>query len=90
MCGRRRSSRSEPMPAPPPIMGRNPDLTKVSQLPTKKELLEEDDITSVEYGTSKKAGSQAKAAGAKQLRIKLNTGTTTNTANTGGVQGGAV
>ena len=87
MCGRRRS-RSEPMPAPPPIMGRNPDLTKVSQLPNKKELVDEEDITSVEYGTSKKAGSQAKAAGAKQLRIKLNTGTPANTANTGGVQGG--
>jgi len=72
-------------------MSRNPDLTQVSALPSKKELIDdEDDITSVEYGTSKKAGSQAKAAGAKQLRIKLNTGTAGNTASTGGVQGGTV
>ena len=90
MC-RRRRSRSTPLHSPPPIMSRNPDLTQVSALPSKKELIDdEDDITSVEYGTSKKAGSQAKAAGAKQLRIKLNTGTASNTASTGGVQGGTV
>ena len=77
-----------PMNQPPPISARNPDLSEVSQLPTKKDLIDEDEVTSVEYGTSKKAGSQAKAAGAKQLRIKLNTGTPANTANTGGVQGG--
>ena len=75
------------MTSPPPISARNPDLSEVSQLPTKKDLIDEDDVTSVEYGTSKKAGSQAKATGAKQLRIPLNTGTT-NTASTGGVQGG--
>ena len=90
MC-RRRRRRSEPMPSPPPIMSRNPDLTQVSVLPTKKDIIDdEEDITSVEYGTSKKVGSQAKATGAKQLRIPLNTGTKTNTAKTGGVQGGSV
>ena len=76
-----------PMNQPPPITARNPDLSEVSQLPTKKDLIDEDEVTSVEYGTSKKAGSQAKAAGAKQLRIPLNTGTS-NVANTGGVTGG--
>ena len=75
------------MNQPPPITARNPDLSEVSQLPTKKDLIDEDEVTSVEYGTSKKAGSQAKAAGAKQLRIPLNTGTS-NVANTGGVTGG--
>tara|TARA_R100001594_G_scaffold64326_1_gene98615 strand:- start:563 stop:823 length:261 start_codon:yes stop_codon:yes gene_type:complete len=83
-----RAPKPAPMTPPPPIVGRNPDLTRESVLPDRKELIDEDDITSVEYGTSKKVGSQAKATGAKQLRIPLNTGTVTNTANTGGVQGG--
>jgi len=80
-------SRPSPMPQLPPISSRNPDLAEVSQLPTKKDLVDEEDVTSVEYGTSKKAGSQAKATGAKQLRIPLNTGTQ-STASTGGVTGG--
>ena len=78
-----------PMNQPPPITARNPDLSEVSQLPTKKDLVDQDEVTSVEYGTSKKAGSQAKATGAKQLRIPLNTGTE-SVANTGGVTGGTV
>ena len=82
-----KTPKSAPMDTPPPISARNPDLSEVSQLPTKKDLVDEDDITSVEYGTSKKAGSQSKATGAKQLRIPLNTGST-NVANTGGVTGG--
>ena len=90
MCRRRRSSAPAPLHSPPPIMGRNPDLTQVSNLPTKRDIVdEEEDITSVEYGTSKKAGSSAKAMGAKQLRIPLNTGVG-NIAKTGGVQGGTV
>jgi len=80
------------MASPPPISSRNPDLSEVSQLPTKKDLIDEDDVTSVEYGTSKKAGSQAKATGAKQLRIPLNTGNVgiPSPVNTGGVTGGTV
>tara|TARA_R100000664_G_C2677960_1_gene87200 strand:+ start:180 stop:449 length:270 start_codon:yes stop_codon:yes gene_type:complete len=77
----------KPMPQLPPISSRNPDLAEASRLPDKKELVDEEDVTSIEYGTSKKAGSQAKATGAKQLRIPLNTGTT-STASTGGVTGG--
>ena len=82
-----RAPKPQAMPSPPPISARNPDLSEVSQLPTKKDLIDEDDVTSVEYGTSKKAGSQAKATGAKQLRIPLNT-VTTQTASTGGITGG--
>tara|TARA_R100000781_G_scaffold109544_1_gene74522 strand:- start:192 stop:461 length:270 start_codon:yes stop_codon:yes gene_type:complete len=88
MCGRRRSAPT-PQATPAPIMGRNPDLTRVSQLPEKREIVDEDDVTSVEYGTSKKAGAQARATGAKQLRIKLNTGTSSTVASTGGVTGGS-
>ena len=82
-----RAPKPTPMATPPPIVGRNPDIAQESVLPDRKELIEEDDVTAVEYGTSKKAGSQAKATGAKQLRIPLNTGTT-NVASTGGVTGG--
>ena len=71
----------------PPITQRNPDLTEVAQLPEKKDLVDQDDVTGVEYGSKNKATSQAKAQGAKALRIKLNTGATSS----GGVNtGGAV
>ncbi len=88
MCIRMRAPKPTPMAAPPPIVGRNPDIAQESVLPDRKELIEEDDVTAVEYGTSKKAGSQAKATGAKQLRIPLNTGTATTVASSGGVTGG--
>ena len=88
MCGRRRRPAPAPMNSPPPIMSRNPDLSQVSNLPSRRDIVdEEEDIASVEYGTSKKAGSKAKAMGAKQLRIPLNTGAA-NVASTGGVTGG--
>ena len=73
-----------PQAALPPISKRNPDLSEVSQLPEKRELVDQDDITGVEYGSKNKATSQAKAQGAKALRIKLNTGTTSGGVNTGG------
>ena len=74
-----------PQAALPPISKRNPDLSEVSQLPEKRELVDQDDITGVEYGSKNKATSQAKAQGAKALRIKLNTGATaTGGVNTGG------
>ena len=69
----------------PPISKRNPDLSEVSQLPEKRDLVDEDDVTGVEYGSKNKATSQSKAQGAKALRIKLNTGATaTGGVNTGG------
>tara|TARA_Y100001968_G_scaffold86078_1_gene77161 strand:- start:218 stop:481 length:264 start_codon:yes stop_codon:yes gene_type:complete len=68
----------------PPISKRNPDLSEVSQLPEKRDLVDEDDVTGVEYGSKNKATSQSKAQGAKALRIKLNTGVTTGGVNAGG------
>ena len=68
----------------PPISKRNPDLSEVSQLPEKRDLVDEDDVTGVEYGSKNKATSQSKAQGAKALRIKLNTGTSTGGVNAGG------
>ena len=76
-----------PQNAPPPIMGRNPDLMRESQLPTKKKTVDEDDVTGVEYGSSAKKGGAAAGnkVGTDALRINLNTGTTGNAAGTGGL-----
>ena len=73
--------------APPPIMARNPDLMRESQLPETKKTLDEDDTTGVEYGSSaKKSGAAAgNKVGTDALRIKLNTGSTNTAAGTGGI-----
>ena len=71
--------RSAPAPVstPAPIQPRQPDLVRESTLPTKKDLLDPDDVAGVEYGTSAKK--DASTAGAKTgtdaLKINLNTGT---------------
>jgi len=85
MCIFRAPKAPTAQPVLPPITARNPDLTEVAQLPEKKDLVDEDDVTGVEYGSKNKAPSQAKAQGAKALRIKLNTG---GTGTTGGVNTG--
>ena len=88
MCfGRGGGGSPTPQNAPPPIMGRNPDLMRESQLPTKKKTVDEDDVTGVEYGSSAKKGGAAAGnkVGTDALRIKLNTGTTGNAAGTGGL-----
>ena len=89
MCFGRGGGSPAPTPqaAPPPIMGRNPDLMKESQLPTKKKTIDEDKVTGVEYGSSAKKGGAAagKKVGTDALRIKLNTGSTNTAAGTGGL-----
>ena len=84
MCIFRAPKMPQAQPTLPPISKRNPDLSEVSQLPEKRDLVDEDDVTGVEYGSKNKAASQSKAQGAKALRIKLNTGTTTGGVNAGG------
>ena len=84
MCIFRAPKAPMAQPTLPPISKRNPDLTEVAQLPEKKDVIDEDDVTGVEYGSKNKATSQSKAQGAKALRIKLNTGTTSGGVNTGG------
>ena len=76
-----------PQSTPAPIMGRNPDLQRASRLAKKKKLVNEDDVTGVEYGSSAKQGGAAagKKVGTDALRISLNTGQNTATAQTGGV-----
>ena len=80
-------SRSAPTPisTPAPIQPRQPDLVAASRLPSKKELLDPDDVAGVEYGTSQKKDDTrgaAKRTGTDALKININTG------NEGGGTGG--
>ena len=79
MClGQLFGARPQPMAAPSPIQPRNPDLAQVSNLPSKKELLDPDDVAGVEYGTSaKKSGDErgaAKRTGTDALKINIAAG----------------
>ena len=69
-----------PVSTPAPIQPRQPDLVSAARLPSKKELLDPDDVAGVEYGTSaKKDGMDdtrgaAKRVGTDALKININTG----------------
>ena len=52
MCIFRSRPPAPAAPAPQPIQPRNPDLTQASRLPSKKELLDPDEVAGVEYGLS--------------------------------------
>ena len=76
-----------PLPAAAPIQPRQPDLVRKSQLPGKKELVDPEDIASVEYGTgsgreAKDTRGDAKRQGTDALKINLQT---PGGENTGGV-----
>ena len=68
----------QPTAVPQPIQPRNPDLVQQSRLPSKKELLDPDDVAGVEYGTSaKKMGDErgaAKRTGTDALKINIAAG----------------
>ena len=82
MCIFRRSAPT-PVSTPAPIQPRQPDLVAASRLPSKKELLDPDDVAGVEYGAgegSKKGMADdtrgaAKRTGTDALKININTGT---------------
>ena len=67
-----------PVAAPAPIQPRQPDLVQAARLPSKKELLDPDDVAGVEYGTSaKKMGDErgsAKRTGTDALKINISAG----------------
>ena len=73
-----RSAPPTPVSTPAPIQPRQPDLVSASRLPSKKELLDPDDVAGVEYGTSEKTGKDtrgaAKRTGTDALKININTG----------------
>ena len=79
-------SRPTPMPTPAPIQPRQPDLVRESKLPTKKELVDPDEVAGVEYGTTAKTAPRgtAQKTGTDALKINLNPGTTAGT-GTGGM-----
>jgi len=67
-----------PVSTPAPIQPRQPDLVAASRLPSKKELLDPDDVAGVEYGTSAKKDDTrgtAKRTGTDALKININTAT---------------
>ena len=67
---------------PAPIQPRQPDLIAASRLPSKKELLDPDDVADVEYGAQEgaKKGQMddtrgaTKRVGTDALKININTG----------------
>ena len=84
MCG---GGPPTPISTPAPIQPRQPDLVRKSQLPGKKELVDPEDIASVEYGTgsgreAKDTRGDAKRQGTDALKINLQT---PGGENTGGV-----
>ena len=62
--------------APQPIQPRNPALVSASRLPSKKELLDPDEVAGVEYGTTAKKDPKgaAQRQGTDALKINLGTG----------------
>ena len=91
MCGGNRSP--QPLPAPPPIQPRQPDLVRKSQLPGKKDLVDPEDLADVEYGTgsgreAKDTRGQSKRQGTEELKVNVNTGASQAAGQSGGVNTG--
>ena len=78
MC--RRGRKSTPMPIPQPIQPRVRNTAtsaeQVRQLPDERDLLDPDEVSGVQYGTSKKktGPAGAKKTGTAALTIPLNPG----------------
>jgi len=72
-----RSRQPTPLPTPQPIQPRNPDLVQAARLPSKKELIDPDEVAGVEYGTTQRKDDTrgaAKRTGTDALKININTG----------------
>ena len=67
-----------PVSTPAPIQPRQPDLVSAARLPSKKELVDPDEVAGVEYGTTAKTAPRgtAKKTGTDALKININPGTT--------------
>ena len=67
-------SNPTPMPTPAPIQPRQPDVVQASRLPSKKELVDPDEVAGVEYGTTAKTDPRgsAKKIGTDALKIMIN------------------
>tara|TARA_B000000557_G_C20429602_1_gene298179 strand:+ start:59 stop:331 length:273 start_codon:yes stop_codon:yes gene_type:complete len=87
MCISFGSRAPTPISTPAPIQPRQPDLVAASRMPSKKELLDPEDVAGVEYGTQAKkddARGASKRTGTDALKINLNTGSGTGS-GTGGL-----
>ena len=84
-----RSSPAAPVSTPAPIQPRQPDLIQASRLPSKKELVDPDEVAGVKYGSETKAKDTtrgaAKRTGTDALKININTGTGQTGGGTGGI-----
>ena len=83
-----RSRQPTVLPTPQPIQPRNPDLVQAARLPSKKELLDPDDVAGVEYGTTQRKDDTrgaAKRTGTDALKININTGAEGGGSQTGGL-----
>ena len=79
MCLFRSRQTATPIVTPgiQPIQPRNPDLVQAARLPSKKELLDPDEVAGVEYGTTQRKDDTrgaAKRTGTDALKININTG----------------
>ena len=74
-----------PMPTPAPIQPRQPDVVQASRLPSKKELVDPEEVAGVEYGTTAKTAPRgtAKKTGTDALKININPGVTGGTGSGG-------
>ena len=71
------SRQPTPLTTPQPIQPRTPALVQAARLPSKKELLDPDDVAGVEYGTTQRKDDTrgaAKRTGTDALKININTG----------------
>ena len=83
-----RAPQPQAMAAPQQIIPRQKQKLEEKALPTKKELLDPDEVAGVEYGTTAKRDTTrgaAKKTGTDALKINLNTGAGGETGTTGGL-----
>ena len=80
-----RAPKPEPLPTPQAIIPRQKQKIEEKALPTKKELLDPDEVAGVEYGTTAKADPKgaAKRTGTDALKINIGTGGETGSASGG-------
>ena len=71
-----RAPKPTPLPTPQAIQPRQKQKIEEKALPTKKELLDPDEVAGVEYGTTAKQDPKgaAKRTGTDALKININTG----------------
>ena len=81
-----RAPKPTPLPTPQAIIPRQKQKIEEKALPTKKELLDPDEVAGVEYGTTQRKDDTrgaAKRTGTDALKINIGTGGETGSASGG-------